>query len=91
MVTIMRNDNHKVWQALTMILQFGLNMLVPIGLCTFFGIWLGEKTGVSWLVVPLFFVGALSGFTSIYKMAKSFMKDDSSRGRRDSQDVKKIK
>ena len=33
----------KVFQALTMILQFGLNMIVPIAICMALGIWLDKK------------------------------------------------
>jgi len=35
----MKNQK-KVFQSLTLILQFGLNMIVPIVLCMMFGIWL---------------------------------------------------
>ena len=38
----MKNQK-KVFQSLTLILQFGLNMIVPIVLCMMFGIWLGSK------------------------------------------------
>ena len=37
----MKNQK-KVFQSLTLILQFGLNMIVPIVLCMMFGIWLGK-------------------------------------------------
>lgn len=84
----MRKDSRNIWQALALVLQFGLNMIVPIFLCTFLGIWLGEKTGISWLVIPLFFVGALAGFTSIYRMSKNLLKDEP-RDRRRNRDVKK--
>ena len=63
----MKNQK-KVFQSLTLILQFGLNMIVPIVLCMMFGIWLGRKYDI--LSIPLFVIGALAGFTNIYKMAK---------------------
>ena len=34
----MKNQK-KVFQSLTLILQFGLNVIVPIVLCMMFGIW----------------------------------------------------
>jgi len=37
-------DQKKVFQAFTFILQFTLNMLVPIGLCMALGVWLDERT-----------------------------------------------
>ena len=79
----------KVFQALTMILQFGLNMIVPIMLCTLLGVWLGKRYDILWITIPLFIVGALAGFTNIYKMAKKIYglgKED-----RKKQNVKEIK
>ena len=69
----------KVFQALTMILQFGLNMIVPIAICMALGIWLDKKYDMPWVILILFFAGALAGFTSIYKMAKPFMKSERKR------------
>jgi F0F1-type ATP synthase assembly protein I len=62
--------NKNVYQALTMITQFGINMLVPIFICTFVGILLDKKLGTSWITVVLFFVGALAGFTNVFRFAK---------------------
>lgn len=84
----MKNQK-KVFQSLTLILQFGLNMIVPIVLCTILGAWLGKKYDIPVITVPLFIMGALAGFTNIYKMAKKIYglgKTD-----RKGQDVKKIK
>ena len=65
----MKNQK-KVFQSLTLILQFGLNMIVPIVLCMMFGILLGRKYDILWITIPFFVIGALAGFTNIYKMAK---------------------
>ena len=66
--------NRKVFQALTLILQFGLNMIVPIVMCTLFGTWIGRKYDMLWIVIPLFIMGALAGFTNIFKMAKKMLR-----------------
>lgn len=66
----------KVFQALSMLMQFGLNMLVPILGLTLLGVWIGRKTGVKWIVIPLFFVGALAGFRNCYVMAKRIYEPD---------------
>lgn len=63
-------QHRKVFQTLTLIMQFGLNMIVPIFMCTLFGAWLGRKFDMPFLAVPLFVVGALAGFTNVFKMAK---------------------
>jgi len=59
-----------VYQALAMLGQFGISILVPIFLCSFFGIFLDRKLGTSYWMVILFFVGALAGFRNVYLLAK---------------------
>lgn len=71
-----KKKDHGVWEALVMVLQFGINMIVPICMCVLIGVWIGNKTGADWVVVPLFFAGALAGGTNIYKMSKRLLKDD---------------
>ena len=71
-----RNFDKSVFQSLALISQFGINMLVPIGLMLWLGLWLDEKFGTSWLVIPCFFVGAVAGSQNIYKMAKGLMEKD---------------
>lgn len=63
-------NQRKVFQSLTLILQFGLNMIVPIVMCALLGAWLGKKYGMPIITVPLFIMGALAGFNNIFKMAK---------------------
>ena len=64
-----------VYQALTMISQFSINILVPVFLCSFIGIFLDRKLGTSYFMVVFFFVGALAGFRNIFLMAKGIYKD----------------
>jgi len=71
----MKEDRKMVQDALIMVFEFSINMIVPILLCTFTGAWLGEKLDKLWIVVPFFFIGAMAGYTNIYKMAKRFLKD----------------
>ena len=53
-----------------MITQFGVNMLVPIFLCSFAGMYLDRKFGTDIWMVALFFVGALAGFTNVFRFAR---------------------
>ena len=53
-----------------MISQFGINMLVPIFICSFAGMFLDRKLGTSYWTIVLFFVGALAGFTNVFRFAK---------------------
>lgn len=62
--------NRNVYQALIMITQFGINMLVPIFLCSFAGMFIDYKLGTSVWTVVLFFVGALAGFTNVFRFAR---------------------
>ena len=48
----MKKDNRSVIQTLTLIFQFGISMLVPIFLCSILGVWLGNLTGINWLMIP---------------------------------------
>ena len=83
-----RKDNKQVFASLTLILQFSLNMIVPIFLCTMLGVWLDQKYDIPWIVVPLFIMGALAGFTNIFKMAKKIYGQS---GDSDKNHAKKVK
>lgn len=71
--------NRSVFQSLTMIGQFGINMLVPVLACSFLGNFLDRKLGTSYLVVVLFFVGAAAGGRNCYRFAKRIFDAPSSR------------
>nr|MBQ8252109.1 AtpZ/AtpI family protein [Lachnospiraceae bacterium] len=65
-----RKYGRSVYQSLAMITQFGINMVVPIALCSFAGYYLDRWLGTSYLVIILFFVGATAGFRNIYIFSK---------------------
>ena len=77
-----------VYQSFTMITQFGINMIVPILMCTMFGVYIGKKYDMLFIVVPLFIIGALAGFRNCYKMPKKIFEQESGR---DTKNVKKTK
>ena len=66
--------DRSVFRTRTLISQFGINMIVPMVACLFIGIFLDKKFDTSFWSIVLFFVGALAGFNSVYKMAKRFYK-----------------
>ncbi len=68
-----------VFQSLSMITQFGINMLVPIGFMTYLGMYLDKRFGTSYLVILLFFVGAMAGGRNVYHMAKGVYGQKNSR------------
>ncbi|MBR1703001.1 MAG: AtpZ/AtpI family protein [Lachnospiraceae bacterium] len=65
-----------VYRSLALITQFGINMLVPIGMLTALGIWLDGKFDTSYWTVLLFFVGAVAGGQNVYRMAKAVYAPD---------------
>lgn len=67
------NHDKSVMQTLTLISQFGINMLVPIFLCSFAGIWLDDKLGTDFIMIILFFVGAVAGGYNVYRLSKRHM------------------
>ncbi len=73
-----RNKNYKksVYQSLAVITQFGINMLVPIFMCSFAGLFLDRKLGTAFWFVLLFFVGAFAGFRNIFILAKKIYEGD---------------
>lgn len=75
-----RKIEKSVFRSLTLISQFGINMIVPLIMCTFAGMFLDNKLNTGYWVIILFFVGALAGFTGVYKLAKKIYGDKSSKG-----------
>ena len=64
------------------------DVIVPIFMCTMLGVWLGKKYDIPIITVPLFVVGALAGFTNIFKMVKKLYGQG---GESDRNHVKKTK
>lgn len=67
--------NRGVYHSLMMISQFGINMLVPIFLCSFLGMFIDKKCGTSYWIVLLFFVGAAAGFRNVFRFAKKIYEE----------------
>lgn len=61
-----------------MITQFGIDMIVPIALCSLLGYYLDKKLGTSWIFVLMFFIGAVAGAGNVYRFAKKVFAGKSS-------------
>jgi len=61
----------EVFRSFSLVIQFGINMIVPICLCTFAGIFLDRFLGTRFIVIIMFFVGALAGFRNIFVFARN--------------------
>lgn len=68
-----------VYRSFALVMQFGINMLVPICMMTALGIFLDNKLGTSYLVIILFLIGAVAGGQNIYRMAKQVYTEPSKR------------
>lgn len=74
----MKKDNKKnkdIFKAYTFLLQFTINMLVPIAAMTALGMFIDKKFDTSFWAIILFFVGAIAGGQNVYRMAKSLFPD----------------
>lgn len=78
----MKKQDRSVYKSLAMISQFGINMIVPIAMSSVLGYYLDKLFGTNFIMIILFFVGALAGFRNIYLMAKEIYGDDSNRKRK---------
>lgn len=68
--------NRSVYQALSMIGQFGINMLVPVFMCSFLGMFLDRKLGTDFLIIICFFVGAVAGGWNVFRFARRIYSSD---------------
>ena len=78
----------EITESFSMVLQFGLNMIIPIAMCIALGVWIGDKYDMDWIVIPFFFVGALAGYNSIFRMVQKYLKKKGT-GTKKENDVKK--
>lgn len=89
-----RGIDNSVAQALAMVMQFSINMLVPICLMSALGIWLDKKFDTSFWMILLFAVGAVAGGQNVYRMARQVYggdkKESDKEYRRSSDDHGKI-
>ena len=80
-----QNNNRQVWDSLILVFQFGINMIVPIVMCTLIGVWIGDKFDISWIVIPLFFMGALAGGQNIKRMTKKMYQTHNGKGKKNAE------
>ena len=67
-----QEEKRQTVRLLSMISQFGINMLVPIFLCFFAGRWADRHFGTTYWTIVLFFIGAIAGFRNVYVFAKRY-------------------
>ncbi len=77
-------QNREVANALVMVLQFGINAVVPILLCMAIGIFIDKLTGIKGhcFTIGGILIGILAGFNGAYRSVKGYLKNEESPGQR---------
>ncbi len=70
------SDINEVAKGLSMVLQIGINMIVPVALCLFIGYRLDKWLGTKYLMIIFLFLGIAAGIRSVYVLTKSFYAKD---------------
>lgn len=76
------NKHSGGYQNLILISQISIQMMAPIFLCLFAGLWLDDTFG-TWFSVPLLFLGIAAGGRNAWILAMSAAKKDSRRKDKD--------
>ncbi|MBO5227816.1 MAG: AtpZ/AtpI family protein [Lachnospiraceae bacterium] len=63
------------YRNIMLISQLGINVLVPVFMCLFIGLWLDAKFS-TWFTIPLLILGFLAGGRNAYIMAMESIKKD---------------
>lgn len=71
----MDKEKKNVFKAFTLILQLGINIMVPTGMCVAAGIVIDKRFNTYW-TVPLMFIGMMAGGRNAYRLAMSVASDD---------------
>ena len=77
-----KKTTNEVANSLVMVLQFGINVIVPILLCTVVGAFITSKTGVQGFAIAGILIGIAAAFNGAYRSVKGYLKNEESPGQR---------
>ena len=77
-----KKTNSEVANSLVMVLQFGINVIVPILLCTVVGTFISSKTNIKGFSIAGILIGILAAFNGAYRSVKGYLKNEESPGQR---------
>ena len=69
-------DKHGIGQAIVMITQLSINMLVPVFMCLFIGIWLDKQLGTGWLTLVFLILGIMGGIRGVYSLIHNILEQE---------------
>ena len=72
----------EVMNSLVMVLQFGINAIVPIILCTIIGNALTKAFGSKAFTIGGILIGLIAAFNGAYRSVKKYLKNEESPGQR---------
>lgn len=78
-----KHYDRSVYRSFAMILQVGINMLVPICMMTALGVYMDRKFDTSFWMIILFVIGAIAGGQNTYRMLRRMIdspKQDKQKG-----------
>ncbi|MBR1622343.1 MAG: AtpZ/AtpI family protein [Pseudobutyrivibrio sp.] len=75
-------QNREVANSLVMVLQFGINVIVPILLCTVVGAALTKAFGSKCYTIAGILIVILASFNVAYRSVKVYLKNEESPGQR---------
>ncbi|MBE5938395.1 MAG: AtpZ/AtpI family protein [Lachnospiraceae bacterium] len=71
-----KSEFTEVARGLSMILQIGINMMVPIGMCLVIGYYLDRWLETGYMIIVFLFLGIAAGVRSVYDITKRFYAKD---------------
>ncbi|SDB36840.1 Putative F0F1-ATPase subunit Ca2+/Mg2+ transporter [Pseudobutyrivibrio sp. YE44] len=77
-----KKTNKEVANSLVMVLQFSINAIVPILLCTVVGTFLARKFDCQGIAIGGILIGILAAFNGAYKSVRGYLKNEESPGQR---------
>ncbi|MDR2044071.1 MAG: AtpZ/AtpI family protein [Clostridium sp.] len=65
----------QVYRSLLLVMQLGIDMMVPILVLSVAGAYLDRKLGTSYIMILFFFLGAAAGARNVYRAAKKIYEE----------------
>lgn len=65
-----------IGKALVMITQLSINMLVPVFMCLFIGIWLDNHLGTAWLTPVFLVLGVITAIRAMFITLRPLLKGE---------------
>jgi ATP synthase protein I len=69
-------SKQSVGKALVLITQLSINMLVPIFMCLFIGIWLDNRLGTAWLTLVFLVLGVIAAIRAMFVTLQPLLKGE---------------